>query len=1243
MHKTIVLFTRQCIYQGLLVFLFVNVGSAQNATPYVPSILPPSPNAAALMKFADIPVSKYTGAVDVSVPIYTITAKGLSLPINIDYHTGGIRLKEEASYVGLGWALSCGGSISRTVMDKDDFNASDYFTNNVPQLQGDVSQDQFTQGGGSYPLTPYYIDFWCNYKVNFSTGTADYYNAFVANPTAYDLEPDIYSYNFAGKSGKFIITRSGKVILQKQDNLKVQSGSYGNSFTITDDEGNRYYFQDKEYATTAAMSWGPISTWNLTKIITSLNDSINFSYQTGTTTYLAPDQYEIYNANTHLNPGYITGSNSGVSYSNTAIKTVDFADGEIQFSYNSSRRDLQGALRLDSIRIYSKSSTGLTYVKGDNLFYSYFNDDATGQSNPYEYLRLRLDSVKEIGPGLSSSPYSFQYLLPLNEAYTKKHSYSVDHWGFCNGKGNTTFLPSIATLYSPPAGSIGYPYSYFTYSGADRSPDFNYMPVFTLDQVTYPTGGKSIFQYEENNYDQQKSITGPVDFPYSQLVTIDTLIQANTWGTTSGTINVSNIVPDNTPGESTTNLTLIVTFRATSSAALTTLKSTTPYGRISFTFNNSSYDFTNSANTCSGSVCSITVPLALVGGNNTIAWSSYIDQSVSPSYFTEIDARLQFQRVETLVNQANNDYRVPSGGLRIKSITDYSNASTIAKQRIYQYEYTTNNNGTTAFYTYGRQMSMPSYVRYSRDIAHSPDLIYDIGLSLFSSSINSLTSTVQGNIVGYDKVIEKTIDPTNNADNGETISTFYNLVDSACYYDGYRMPGILNMPNNLNGTLISQTEYTNLNGSYYPVSMDSNFYRTTNRQVYYSTKYNFPGQNTDTADIHSKCLYPMVTSSEAIICLYPSLKSEKILLDSTVNYVYDLSGNYVRSTKKYFYDNPAHYQVTRTSTVDSKGNSLISHIRYPQDYVPTGSSYTGNTTLDTMLSRNMLAETIEKQDSLYYSGSSTGYVTASQLSLYRILTGNSNTVIPDRIYKLDIQSPVTNFQPFSFSGNTLSIDSRYRQMISFDQYDGYNNIQQYTALDQNPVTIIWDYTNTYPIAQVKNAALSDVAATSFEADGKGGWSFTGVPSVTGGAITGTQSYNLSSGSLSKSGLTSGTKYIVSYWSKSTVTVGGGTQSNSITGKTINGWTYHELTVTGTTSLSISGSTYIDELRLYPVTAQMTTYTYAPLVGMTTVCDADNRITYYSYDGLGRLDRIKDQDGNIIKTFQYHFQNLTAPN
>ena len=54
---------------------------------------------------------------------------------------------------------------------------------------------------------------------------------------------------------------------------------------------------------------------------------------------------------------------------------------------------------------------------------------------------------------------------------------------------------------------------------------------------------------------------------------------------------------------------------------------------------------------------------------------------------------------------------------------------------------------------------------------------------------------------------------------------------------------------------------------------------------------------------------------------------------------------------------------------------------------------------------------------------------------------------------------------------------------------------------------------------------------------------------------------------------------------------------------------------------------------------MISYTYAPLIGMTSECDADNRITYYFYDTLGRLKWIKDQDGNIVKTIQYHFQTI----
>jgi YD repeat-containing protein len=112
--------------------------------------------------------------------------------------------------------------------------------------------------------------------------------------------------------------------------------------------------------------------------------------------------------------------------------------------------------------------------------------------------------------------------------------------------------------------------------------------------------------------------------------------------------------------------------------------------------------------------------------------------------------------------------------------------------------------------------------------------------------------------------------------------------------------------------------------------------------------------------------------------------------------------------------------------------------------------------------------------------------------------------------------------------------------------------------------------------------------------------------------------------------------VVSYWSKGGAYAVNG--SSYMQGVTVNGWTYFEHTLTGKNAVEVIGNGRIDELRLYPSDSQMTTYTYDPLVGMTSMTDAKGQTTTYEYDSFQRLKVIKDQNGKILKQMDYHYQN-----
>lgn len=74
-----------------------------------------SPTVANLGLYGEIPVSHYTGTPQISIPLYEIRGKQISVPVNLSYHPSGIRPEIHPGPLGLGWSLQAGGVISRTV------------------------------------------------------------------------------------------------------------------------------------------------------------------------------------------------------------------------------------------------------------------------------------------------------------------------------------------------------------------------------------------------------------------------------------------------------------------------------------------------------------------------------------------------------------------------------------------------------------------------------------------------------------------------------------------------------------------------------------------------------------------------------------------------------------------------------------------------------------------------------------------------------------------------------------------------------------------------------------------------------------------------------------------------------------------------------------------------------------------------------------------------------------------------
>ena len=295
--------------------------------------------------------------------------------------------------------------------------------------------------------------------------------------------------------------------------------------------------------------------------------------------------------------------------------------------------------------------------------------------------------------------------------------------------------------------------------------------------------------------------------------------------------------------------------------------------------------------------------------------------------------------------------------------------------------------------------------------------------------------------------------------------------------------------------------------------------------------------------------------------------------------------------------------------------------------------------------------------------------------------GNSSAylALPCRTYDLSISSPLDFHAPnssvnFTFSNNIgVNFQVRNVNYELTDVVDGYddkwNPIQAHKNND-NCVSTIWGYGQSYPISSVINATADEIGFAGFENQECEGW-VNYCPIVeTAQAHTGkfVVKVNTEYGPArefepGKTKPVSGMK--TSVWVKGAeaaylhIEISGDWSNHQRVSNTQEGGEWHLLEVeltadqvqqaidqnkklgvyVGNTS---STDAFFDDIRVFPSDAKMTTYTIDPFFGITSTTDARNQTNWYEHDNLGRQTIVRDQDKNILAKKEFHIGGGQTP-
>ena len=561
----------------------------------------------------------------------------------------------------------------------------------------------------------------------------------------------------------------------------------------------------------------------------------------------------------------------------------------------------------------------------------------------------------------------------------------------------------------------------------------------------------------------------------------------------------------------------------------------------------------------------------------------------------------------------NSRAAVAAGGLRIKRITrrdanDDPNIATIDYQYLTEDGKSSGFLGDTAAYSHS----------YTETVINGSTTTNNYNY-ITSDPLNTLDFT-QGSPVGYSRVVVYEGSSAHNL--GKTVYEFTGPADVNCNIStqafpytpqdirewGFGLPKRISLYDS-NGILVKRTVNT--------YRIDTVSYNTSDFLSLQlgNTSTLYDGDPSNSSTPKNKTFVGQQ--------YYPS--SGRAYVISTTDSMYQSDGSVNTAYKYYAYDTNFNVTSVTTSYDRNRGLQLQTRLYYPYNYTVNGP-------IGILRSSQVLSPVVATES--WIMGDTNPRMIAGSITDYQQLA--SGYIKPLVSYVLQSNTPVPQSVIGLFDSSRLNRNSTlFVGQTSYPIYDNKGNLLQATnLLSGQSSSIIMDYNNEYTVAKVSNAAYGDVAYTSFESDGSGNWTISSSARDYSGGLTGKFAYDLSNGNVTKSGLNSAFSYIVSVWARAgaNVSINGVVQSTPIAQQ--NGWGLYFTALSGVSSVTISGSGSIDELRLHPKDANMITNTFEPLVGVTSGNDANNTVSYTSYDRMNRAKLIRDKDGNIIRRFDY---------